>query len=666
MTKVHPNCENEQCYGAFVATKSLGLYQTSSLVFDDNSDPTWEHKGQILPITQFGFDRSNPTSTQVCLSGGTGWIRKKSIGGDNWVQILTHTDVYNAVAASGFTASPGFTTEIGWIDYYAPGMVYATALHGASWDAGHGSGQFFLKSIDYGATWYVPPTGRISTDYFYNFHPGLLSIQHGKTASIPAGAVIFATVRSQFGNSGGIVYSTDYGDSWNPWNAENNVCSPNWVGMVNGGIRPIPSLSYIDKVFLGLHVGRGKFRAFEIPNWAQGSSSTIQPGDSNYYGWLKANGVCHNNLQTLYVGAHGISWCNNVEGPSAQVWNTHPMPRELAAIEEMLLLPQHILVGFTGTTRDSSDDQYHVCYSTDNMYQWYYKAGDNPNRKYSTYGELQTGSIHRDCGGVTIEGVALWKATDVIIPSDPPVTSSGWPIWINAGAKELRPDPSWDRLYVVAETVWPAGEGLWNQPLLFQFILSGDYAGAYNENKGYLAFLPTIMLGQDTIYSGGMQYDGLLEMHVDSPTFHQATVVGKFDTGKQVYHNEDLTSSSYGYISGWPTQGWELAGTFGAERVTSVAHASGPINDMTITRSQVDMPNNISGYPWDWVNVVEDVPFVVNTQLREGNDLYVGAEPTDTEQPIKYISIVYSGYGWQDRGGGLPELPINDITRGDY
>ena len=663
---IHPNCTTKQCYGAFVATKTLGLYQTKSLIFDNNSDPTWTHKGQILPITQFGFDRSAPTSTQVCLSGGTGWIRKKSVGGDNWVEILTKNEVYNAVAAAGFSADPAFTTRIGWIDYFAPGMVYATAVHGTS--SNSGNGQFFLKSIDFGATWYVPPTGRLYTNTWYNHYPGLLSIQYAATESIPSGAVIFATVKSAFGNTGGIVYSTDYGDTWSPWDSKQLVCKPNWVGMVNGDIRPMPSLSYIDKIYIGLHVGRGKIRAFEMPGWAQDGSTTIQPGDSGYYGWAARNGVCHNNLSRIFVdGGNYINWCNNLEGPVDQIWLSKVMPGGQAAIEEMALLPYHVLVGFRQTVRDGADDHYHACYSTNDMNNWYFKAGDNPNRKYSEFGELQTGSIHRDCGGVAIQGIALWKASDAVIPDDPPTTGSGWPIWINAGAKELRPDPSWDRLYVVAETVWPAGEGLWNQPLLFQFILSGDYTGSYFENKGFLSFLPTIMLGQDTIYSGGIQYNGHLEMHVDSPTFHQATVVGKFDTtDKQVYHNEDLTSSSYGYVSGWPTAGWELAGEFGAERVSSVAHGSTLIKDMTITYSQVDKPSQISGYPWNWVNVVEDVPFVVNTQLREGNDLYIGAEPTDTEQPIRYISIVYSGYGWQNRGGGLPELPINDIERGDY
>ena len=671
MAIIHPNCANEECFGAFVATRTLGLYQTKSLVFDNNSDPTWTHKGQILPISQFAFDRSSPTNAQVCLSGGTGWIRKKSIGGDDWVEILTHNDVYEAVGAAGFAADPNFTTEIGWIDYFAPNKVYATALHGSTtdqWgDGQRGSGQFFLKSIDNGSSWYVPPTGRLYYSYLYNYHPGLLSIQYSATASIPSGAVIFATVRSQFGNTGGIVYSTDFGESWNPWNADKNACVPNMVGFSNGTIRPMPSRSFIDKVYIGLHVGGGRFDAFEIPGWAQGSSTTIQSGYSEHFGWLKGNGVCHNNGQALYVSTgNSISWTNNVDGPVSQVWLSTAMPRRQVAIEEFPLLPQHILVGFDGTVQDPSDGQKHICYSTDNMIDWYFKAGDNPNRGYGAHGELQTGSIHEDCGGTAIEGIALWKATDATVPSPPPTVGSGWPIWINAAAKELRHDPSWDRLYVVAETVWPAGEGLWNQPLLFQFILSGDYTGTYYENKGFLAFLPTIVLGQDTIYSGGIQYDGHLEMHVDSPTFHQATVVGRFDTGRQVYHNEDLTSSTFGYTSGWPTDGWELAGAFGASRVTSVAHSSSLIRDMTITYTQVDKPSQISGYPWTWANVVEDVPFVVNTQLREGNDLYVGAEDIDTAQPIRYINIIYSGLGWQNRGNDLPEVPINDITRGDY
>jgi hypothetical protein len=338
------------------------------------------------------------------------------------------------------------------------------------------------------------------------------------------------------------------------------------------------------------------------------------------------------------------------------------MPSEVNDIEEYT---QNVLYGFRGPATDPSDGQRHIVYSTDNFNEFYYKAGSNPNREYEQFYEIQTGSIHADCDGVAMNGIAIWDALDPIIEDEPP-SSSGWPIWINAEARELRPDKVWDRLYVVAETVWPAGEGLWNQPMLFQFLLSGNMAGTYYENEGFLAFMPTVnALDQDTIYSGGISYTGNLEMHVESPKLYEATVVGKFDDDKQVYHNEDMTSSVWSYKSGWPIEGWQLAGAFGTKRVSSVDYSDTLEQDLTISHDQIAWPESISGYPWTWEELF-DVPFTVNTQLRESFSLFVGAEDSGISQPIRYINITLSGTGWLNRGGGLPELPINDIERGDY
>lgn len=659
MPIVHPNCANENCYGAYVATRDLGLYRTESLVFDDVSHPTWEHKGQVMGIKQFTFDYQVPENCQVCLDNNNQvWMRRPQTWGDNWVMILDEAEIKAALGTS-------LPCVINYVEYLPNYYVFATVTAGTTVD-GMAGGQYFLKSIDNGTNWYS--TDRIYASSYYNIGGGGIGIQYGHNLQYGAGQIIFAAVHTAFGDTAGFVYSRDVGETFYPRDPRTNRVKPKYDGFTSGSQIPVASWKYIASFYWAQPwpaAQGGGHRVHRVDDWVTGANvnkTGVDPTVKN--GWLKgwAWAVCHPDQARMYTARlDEIYYTNTLEAALPYpIWNNYVAEGRVSAIQEYA---QQVLFGFSEAPLINGLNQT-VRSTNDSFSNVWSKSGLNCNTEYFATNWLQVGAIHKDCGGVSIKGIALWDALDPIIPEEPPI-NSGWPVWINSKATELRADPSWDRLYVVAQTVWPAGEGLFNQPLLFQFLLSGDLASIYYENQGFLAFTPTIAQGQDTIYSGGITYDGHLEMHVDAATYHEATVVGKFTTDEQMYHNEDMTSVVPNYQSGWPIEGWQLVGQFGEQRVTSVAHASTLEDDQTITHNNLAQVTSISGVPWIHDDIIA-VPWLVNCQLREGTAVFIGAEPTGQTQPIRFLNITLSGEGWENRGGGLPEVPINDIERGDY
>jgi len=160
------------------------------------------------------------------------------------------------------------------------------------------------------------------------------------------------------------------------------------------------------------------------------------------------------------------------------------------------------------------------------------------------------------------------------------------------------------------------------------------------------------------MYSGDIQYDGHTEMHVEAPHAYQVTCAGLFATSNdQVRYNADISEAG-------PMSGWQLVGAFSTARATSEGFANTFVDDLSVTTAAVKVPESLSGTPWTWYDAFDSVPFSVNCQLREGNTIWIGSEDADEEQPIRRGNIAYSGWGWDERGGGLPEVPINDIERG--
>lgn len=673
---IHPNCAQDNCYGAYVATRSYGLYHTETLVFDDHSDPEWTRVGQTLDIYQFHWDTSNPERLQVCLDHArNGWLRYPGHYGDeDWHQIFTPSQL---AILGGFT----WVTPT-WVEYKPNGWVYVAT------NATYGSYEVGIAFINYSygapGAWHVRWVSATDPSTLSTIFRGSGSIHHQQRyAQNPYGAGIWwygmAWAGAVFSAA---MYSLDEGNTWLPVDGA-GFADPIIYG--TGGSGPteaVPSKKYWDRAYMGAKQGLSGYTTCSVAvNNGPTYDKSIPPNYAGCIAHIPA-AMWFNDYsygQGYIAETGGKVWMSDdfegagpYAGPDHMgTWSYVSYPKRndvtnpgfrVSAMDGNIY--NQMLFGNSGNRITPYNYDGHIVASTvDDFATNYLKGGVNRGAQ-----DPNSGAIYYKCGGVSKQGIVVFDVQDPAEEEEDPPTGGGWPIWINCEARELVADPNWDRLYVTAETIWPEGDGLWNQPLMFQFILSGDMYGDYYENQGFLAFLPFVALG-GTIYSGSFTYDGDLEAHTGSPTYHNTVFAGRFATNKQVYFNDDMTGLTSWILSGWPTSGWKLVGKFGSERVSSVANNYAIKDDLTISHSQAVLwPTSISGVPWDWEEVASQ-PFDngIETQYREGYDLWAGAEgAAGSTEPVRLINITMSGTGWYLRGGSLPtDVQINDIERGE-
>ena len=667
MPIVHQNCyAGRNCYAAFAATLNYGLFYTESLVYDDDSHPDWEYVGNTaglyggpLPIKQFAWNVDNPAQMQVCLDhNNQGYIRFGASTG-LWDKIIDGDIVRTTLAANGFPIvdDHGDTLPVvlGWMDCWKGKTAYCTVLCGGLEKVN--SGQYFFKTDDAGSNWY---SALIYQSDDRCDGPGAIGIQHAATETQAGGTVIFASVHNSFGDVGGFVYSKDRGTTWGPRDPVTGEIKPYFgLGFVSNYQRPIASRKYINACYGGKYrnprdMGRYCVR---IDNWC--STHTDKDPAENKTGWTIGGAVWLSDTGNyLYVGDDKDIWfTKTLESQASPTWTNriNRVNSDIKAISAHSMY-NRLIVGLDGFRSYSEAD--HVVVTTENDFitvrkkagEFYNKTGTN------------TGAISYDSGGVSWNGVATWDVADPVV--EPPIPPSGyaggWPIWINSKARELVPDPSWDRLYVMSETVWPNGSGLWNQPILFQFVISGYVGDALLENAGRLAFVPTFAQGMTSMYSGDITYAGSLDAHTNAPLVHEVIVAGKFDTADQVRYTDDITLATGILLGNWP-----IVGAFAASHVSSVNNLSTITDDVTITYGDaIDQPSNIAPTPWEWTNLT-DLPFTVNFQFREAGYVWVGAKGVGVTNPVQFTVTTSGGGGWTARSGGLPLVPITDITRGE-
>jgi len=665
MSVVHPNCVGApNCHAAFVATRANGLYYTESLVFDDDSQPDWEYVGYIapgfspLPIKQFSWDYSVPSNTQVCIDfNEQAYIRYGVYG--FWNKIIDVNTVRTVLQAYGYRIQSDegelYPVKLGWIEYWPNNIIYLTVLCGGI--GLEDSGQYFFKSIDAGITW--APKARLYQHDLYCSDVGAIGVSEARSELYPQGAIIFATVHSQFGDSCGVLVSRDAGETWEPFDGKYN---PYWLGFVSNIQLPTPSYVYQNSCYLGSYRGVVKkgWSIIRVDGWC--TYETSKDPDKTNFSYNTVDSPTYLNTKgggySYYCGHNAnVTYTHSLESIGNPLWyNKNDKVHSWYAAFHSPNADDWLLIGLNGAKKLMGKQSHVVAVTPNDFTTVYYKAGNDPLKI-----RLDSGSISYACGGVARKGVVAWDILDPEVPVPPPPPSGvspGWPIWINCKANELRADPSWDRLYVMTETVWPAGSGLWNQPILFQFLLSGYVGADYIEREGRLAFVPTFAQGQISMYSGDISYAGALEAHVNAPLAHEVLVVGKFAVDDNARFTDDITMAT-----GWLLGDWDIVGTFGAYRVTSVTNNLAIKNDVLITyRDDLATPTTIDVIPWEW-STLKDLPFSVNCQLKEESWIWVGAETYGAASPIMRNTTV-SGGAWEARGNGLPLIPINDIERG--
>lgn len=659
-----PDCATKDCFGALVATNSHGLFKSKNIIVYDDSTPKWEHVGQVLPISRIDFDYRNPKETQVCLSGGSVWLRRASVN-DNWVQILTTANIATLLYEMGHTGDLA-ELYISDVKYIANGRCFVTFGARGATDFDPVGGGWFMRSLDYGNIWTI--TKQLNQSIWSS--SGGIGIQYSRNAKYASDQIIYvgAYYRTVSGfTPGSIVYSKDQGLTWGPTDDDGNIKLLGQTGGRGGWQAPVASRRYIDACYTYIKdVGLNR-----LDGWCEGGSAE-KDGDLVLNATQSKQSMYHPTANRAYVcGGNPIYYTWTLESAlPTPLWYSFEQPfsaRHRVNFAACTDYAQNMLYGLNGTLGNWYFGRHFVWGTNNDFANVFWKSGANTNVEV-TNGVFDTESIPYNCGGVSRAGIAMYLDSDTGDDEPKVPTASGWPIWLTAGATEMRRDPTGDRLYVVAETDWPTGDGLWQQPLLFQFILSGSLAGKYYENVGHLAFLPTLTVGGSDIYSGSMNYDGLLEMHTEAPLSHGVVVAGKFADGKQVYYNDNIHASLYTYTSGWPVSGWDLVGTFGSDRVTSVAQNFTLVDDMTISHTNMATVSGIATTPWLWANKLA-VPFLVNTQLREGNNAFVGVEGAGESEPIQLATVIsglVSEYPtWVNRGAGLPEVQINRIKRSD-
>jgi len=676
ITVTHPICEGApNCHAALAAT-SYGLFYTETLVYDDDSNPVWEYigyagdpaDGDTVNIAQFSYYHTSPLACQVCLGKqksvlgvNAGFVRTPST--ETWTKIIDEDIISTVLVANGYEA--GGKIRMGWIECWPPANIYVTVIGG--YLPGTKGAHYFFKSTDNGATW--------KPIFLYeaqspNRWPNSIAIQRGSGGGYSAGQIIFIDLDDRppgwsISQYPGILVSRDMGESWEPKDDEGKP-SPFWQGASDPRQQLVASDTYADQCYgahkIGGHWGEG-YTCVRYDNWC--TVLTDKDAANNQTGWsnlgavaLDGNDLYTGQSITLTDSDRDIWYTHNIEAasPTWQVRRALPPNHRVRAlyIEPLAGLLVGAIADSTGWATNPLIG--HVIQTATSDWTMHGKAGANIWSR-----SRLSGSIYFRTQ-IAINGLVSWDIPDgeEIIPPDMPsgVGWSGFPIWINAQARELRADPSWDRLYVMSETVWPDGSGLWNQPILFQFVLSGYVGANLLENEGRLAFIPTFAQGQISVYSGSINYTGLLEAHVNAPLVHGVVVVGKFAVDDQVRYTDDITLAT-GILLGM----WDIVGVFGESRVTSIDSEIVIENDVTITYADtLDQPVDTDPTPWDWSSL-NDLPFDVNCQYRDSY-LWVGAEKAGIAQPIRRTLLV-SGSDWQERGGGLPEVPITDIDGGN-
>lgn len=670
---VHPNCQGaNNCHAAFVATRGLGLFYTDTLVFDTDTHPEWEHLGQIIQIYQFSYDYKNPANAQVALDYyDRVYIRRPGLTGDNWIEILNKTTCQNALAAFGFTDQAGLDIDITWVEYMPNNMVFALFRAGDLVD--ENAAWFFIKSLDAGNTWYIPDT------YLYKRFPrvsgqGSFRISYTSSELYKPGQIMFLALHNQFGDRSGFLYSRDVGESWWPRDTVTNLPKPYWGPYTTNMQIPIPSIVYQDAIYYGdpsLAPGPGKYAVARRDAWLTGPTVDKSAG-GNSNAWLNSDQYAvwlnpYTGFTMVTASLSHMWWTTSLESIGGPIWNSRPD----AAVNAIGgTITNDLLYGYWNP--QTVNNKYETVRSTGDLFANIYgKSGANSNLRYTDHGDAVFDSlcIPRDCQGVSRMGIVVWDVPDPIVDDEPPTPASGYPIWINCKAYELRDDPSWDRLYVMAKTVWPNGSGLWNQPLMFEYFLSGYWGATYLENTGVLGFVPTFSLGQGSMYSGAISYNGHTEAHLKAPDItpeHGVIIVGRFDDNNQVMYKADNNNPP-------GLSGWNQVAQFGnGIRATSVESDFEIEGDLTVTTTEPELyiPSGISTSGiWPWLNP-KNTPFTVNCQMREGSDIWIGVEGTNAN-PIYYGNVLTSGelllgsWSWEARSNGLPALQINDIERGE-
>ena len=108
------------------------------------------------------------------------------------------------------------------------------------------------------------------------------------------------------------------------------------------------------------------------------------------------------------------------------------------------------------------------------------------------------------------------------------------------------------------------------------------------------------------------------------------------------------------------------AGQFGDDEVitTLEPHPTAGSADLVATRRdnqdwvQASVNEAIEAKLGSWTDM-GDIPFVARSQLRVGDDIWIGSE-TGGSSVVRLLSGG-SGNDWVDKGNGLPNVPINDL-----
>lgn len=644
-----PNCYHNKCYSAYAATKQLGLFYTDNLIPDDNTHPKWEHVGQNLQIEQIDYCwRYSPENAQLCLDfSNQVWLRRPNWTGDNWFKIL---DIPTIKALTGWS-SP----RIGAVALNSTiGLIHVTVTRGIA----EGSGIYMFTSSNNGATWnrYLI----VSTFAAYDAGPITIVKQesHGPWGDYTAGQIMYIGCRAHVGSQGTIAFSRDCGKTWYP--EENTIPVGKKLGIGGWVAYPCVDMGVAGSIFVGTDAPDGRvirrytglFSLFD-----DGIKSTHNNG-INYYEIGDIETFGDDMTAGLYIAKQSDIWYSNNPRAGSPSWSKKSNFLSGENISEIYIhCVNHALVGKSVSLDISPSSVYSTTRTFSSKKD---KSGRYPNKPYSSYG-YSTNSIPYDSGGISINGLVMWPSENTEpIPPDPPEAISGWPIWINVEARELRVDNSWDRLYVMGQTNWPLLEStpnFNNLPVGFQFVLSGYIGTGYLENAGSLLFIPTLLQGQNSMYSGAITYSGLSEARLCAPLTHGVAIAGQFNAeDDQVRYNDDVTHVDV--LSGE----WNLVGEFGAIRATSIA-GEFSLTDLTVTRTDnLTVPENTVPTPWEW-STVTAVPFTVNCQFRESNIVWVGAENASVGHPIRK-GLVSGHVSWEERGGGLPMVPVNDIQRG--
>jgi hypothetical protein len=331
--------------GMLVATTASGLYYAQSFTFDD-SDPTWSPLGQALPISQISYDKSAPAARQVCRSGGSVWLRRPAVSGDNWIQILTGAEAQSLIG----DADNG---EFTWAEYNTV-KQHIYALWNYSLTAG---GIWFLKSTDWGASW----TAVNVYSNIFNYEGGNIAV------GLQTGNVVYVTAQTESGGKGTVWVSEDAGDSFTLAYRD-----------YGGGWTPYLFVDPADEdtAYLGIHLG--VFEEYEL--WKctlPGFSCTEIDGDLHagtlLIGFSSAGWISPEDSQIIRTTRNGALFAGDAGVITAR--------RELNVFEVRALAGWHPHDLVYGTYIEAAVDNPHLVFATpDDGVTIYNKGGANANQ----------------------------------------------------------------------------------------------------------------------------------------------------------------------------------------------------------------------------------------------------------------------------------------------